>query len=88
METGIDYVRLLCKERNVSISKLERDLGFSNGYLNPKKLKKVPYDRAVMIADYLNGDINRILDSNVEAGYYINPETAATLFQLYVNTTR
>lgn len=37
METGIDYVRLLCKERNISISKLERDLGFSNGYLNPKK---------------------------------------------------
>ena len=41
-----------------------------------------------MIADYLNGDINRILDSNVEAGYYINPETAATLFQLYVNTNK
>lgn len=29
METGIDYVRLLCKERDISISKLERDLGFS-----------------------------------------------------------
>lgn len=61
METGIDYVRLLCKERNISISKLEKDLGFSNGYLNPKKLKKVPYDRAVMIADYLKGDIKQIL---------------------------
>lgn len=40
METGIDYVRLLCKERNISISKLERDLGFSNGYLNPKKAEE------------------------------------------------
>ena len=29
METGIDYVRMLCKERNISISKLERDLGLS-----------------------------------------------------------
>ena len=85
METGIDYVRLLCKERNISISKLEKDLGFSNGYLNPKKLKKVPYDRAVMIADYLKGDINRILGSNVEAGYYINPETAAIAQDIFEN---
>ena len=85
METGIDYVRLLCKERNISISKLEKDLGFSNGYLNPKKLKKVPYDRAVMIADYLKGDINRILGSNVETGYYINPETAAIAQDIFEN---
>ena len=71
METGIDYVRLLCKERNISISKLEKDLGFSNGYLNPKKLKKVPYDRAVMIADYLNGDIkHHSLKSPINQGFF------------------
>lgn len=85
METGIDYVRLLCKERNISVSRLEKDLGFANGYLNPKKLKKIPYDRAVMIADYLKGDINKILGANVETEYYINPETAAIAQDIFEN---
>ena len=40
---------------------LEKDLKFGNGYLNPKKNKKIDYDRAVLIAEYLECDINKIL---------------------------
>ena len=29
--TSVEYIRMLCKEKNISIAKLERDLGFSNG---------------------------------------------------------
>lgn len=41
METGIDYVRLLCKERNISISKLEKDLisDLSRRGLSPKSIR-------------------------------------------------
>ena len=49
--TSVEYVRMLCKEKNISIAKLERDLGFSNGYLNPKKMSTIPFARAEMIAD-------------------------------------
>ena len=31
--TGVEYVRDLCKQKGIAISKLEKDLGFSNGYL-------------------------------------------------------
>ena len=34
---------------------------FANGYLNPKKVSKIPYERALLIADYLKVDINNIL---------------------------
>lgn len=54
MFNSVEYVREICKQRNIPISTLELDCGFANGYLNPKKLKKIPYDRAVKIAKYLN----------------------------------
>ena len=53
MFNSVQYVRDICQERNIAICTLERDCGFANGYLNPKKLKKIPYDRALAIANYL-----------------------------------
>ena len=61
MFNSVQFVRDLCKEQNVPIAKLEKDCGFSNGYLNPKKMTKLPYDRAVIIADYLGVSVNLIL---------------------------
>ena len=58
---GVEYVRDMCTRKNIAISTLEKDLGFSNGYLNPKKLKKIPYDRAITISDYLGADLDRVL---------------------------
>lgn len=57
---GIEYIRDECKKRKIALYILERDCGFANGYLNPKRLNKIPYDRALKIAGYLNADINRI----------------------------
>ena len=61
MTSGVEYVRSICKKRKIAISTLERECGFANGYLNPKKATKIPYDRAVLIANYLNVDVNNIL---------------------------
>lgn len=65
MTYGVEYVREICAKRNLAVSMLEKECGFSNGYLNPKKLRKIPYERAVTIANYLNADLNRIL-GNIE----------------------
>ena len=66
METAVQYVRRMCKEKGIAISKLEKDLKFGNGYLNPKKGTKIPYDLAVMIAEYLHCDINPLLSNDSE----------------------
>ena len=61
MFNSVEFVRNLCKQRGIAISQLEKDCGFSNGYLNPKKMTKLPYARAVSIAKYLHVTAQEIL---------------------------
>lgn len=61
MFNAVEYVREICKEKGIAISQLEQECGFSNGYLNPKKLKKIPYDRAVLIAERLGLSVNYLV---------------------------
>lgn len=65
MLSGVEYVRDVCKKKKIAISTLEKECGFANGYLNPKKATKIPYDRAVLIADYLGVSVNNILGVDV-----------------------
>lgn len=62
MFNSVQYVRELCQQLKIPISKLEKDCGFSNGYLNPKKMSKIPYDRAVLIAQILKVPVSDILE--------------------------
>ena len=48
----LDIIQKLCKENGVTIAKLERDLGFSNGSL--KKSKSIKNDRLREIAQYFH----------------------------------
>jgi len=61
MFNSVQFVRDICKERGIPVSLLERQCGFSNGYLNPKKLTRLPYDRAKTIADFLGIEVTQIL---------------------------
>jgi hypothetical protein len=61
MFNSVQFVRDICKERGIPVSQLEKSCGFSNGYLNAKKLTRLPYDRAQLIADYLRLDVTLIL---------------------------
>lgn len=61
MFNSVEFVRQVCREKGITVAKLEKDCGFSNGYLNPKKMYKLPYDRAVTIGKYLNVSPERIL---------------------------
>ena len=61
MFNSVECVRELCKQQKIAISVLEKECGFANGYLNPKKMSKLPYDRAVIIANYLGVAVDLIL---------------------------
>lgn len=60
--TSVEYVRDVCKQKGITIKKIENDLGYGNGYFNPKKLKKIPFDKAADIAEYLEIDVFELLD--------------------------
>jgi len=61
MFNSVEYVRDICQQKKVPVSALEKACGFSNGYLNPKKMARIPYDRAVLISKYLDIPVSRIL---------------------------
>lgn len=49
----VEKVKQICKERKIAISKLEKDLGFANGYVGQLKKGYFPSDRAKKISIYL-----------------------------------
>lgn len=58
---SVERVKTLCKDRRIPIYKLERDCGFSNGYISQLRKGTFPSDRLYRIADYLNVSPSYIL---------------------------
>ena len=64
--TIVEKIRDICRARRIPISRLEQDLHFSNGYLNPKKTKEIPSDRLAAIAEYFDVPIENIFLGDAE----------------------
>lgn len=60
---SVEKVKAICKERKIPISKIEKELGFSNGYIGQLRKGTFPADRLVLIADYLNVTTEFLLGS-------------------------
>lgn len=60
---AVEMVKEICKQKNIPISRLERECGFSNGYISKLKKGCFPIDKAERIANYLNLDVNILADS-------------------------
>ena len=50
---AVERVKTICKERKIPISKLEKECGFSNGYIGQLRKGTMPDDRLRIVADYL-----------------------------------
>ena len=55
---SVERVKTICKDRKIPISKLERDLGYSNGYIGQLRKGTFPNDRLNEIAEYLEVSID------------------------------
>lgn len=51
---SVERVKSICKDRKIAISKLERELGFSNGYIAQLRKGTFPANRLADIATYLS----------------------------------
>lgn len=61
---SVERVKQLCKERKIPVSKLEKELGFSNGYIGQLRKGVFPSDRLVVIADYLGVSTEYLMTGN------------------------
>lgn len=50
---SVERVKAICKEKRIPIYKLEKDLGYANGYISQLKKGTFPADRLHEIADYI-----------------------------------
>lgn len=63
---SVERVKKLCKERKIPISKLEKDLGYSNGYISQLRKGVFPSDRLASIAKYLGVSTDFIMSGKKE----------------------
>lgn len=63
---SVELVRKICKEKKIPISKLERDLGYSNGYIGQLRKGVFPTNRLVAIAQYLSVSVDYLLGTETE----------------------
>ena len=64
--TSVEKVLNVLKERHIAVSRMERDLGFSNGYIRQLKKGTMPIERLASVASYLDMSINDLMsDGNV-----------------------
>lgn len=66
MPTMVETIRDLCKQKKIAISRLEKDLNYGNGYLNPKKATTVDSTRLKEIANYLDVPIEMLYGKEKE----------------------
>lgn len=58
---SVERVKEICKNRNIPISRLEKDLGFSNGYIGQLRKGMFPADRLALIAEYLEVSVDYLM---------------------------
>jgi transcriptional regulator with XRE-family HTH domain len=85
---SVERVKTICKDRKIPISKLERDLGYSNGYIGQLRKGTFPNDRLKEIAEYLEVSIDYLMTGKEKEGgetYYLNDETRAIAQEIFEN---
>ena len=63
---SVDLVKSICKERRIPISKLERDLGYANGYIGQLRKGTFPANRLSEIAQYLSVPVEYLMNGGTE----------------------
>lgn len=77
-------IKALCEERNISVRKLERDLGIGNGSVL-RWSKQIPNaDTLLRAAEYFGVTVGYLLGETDEPSieYYIDPEVASLAQEL------
>ena len=49
-----EFIKSVAKDKGTSAAKIERELGFSNGYIGTVRDSSFPYDRLLKIAKHLD----------------------------------
>ena len=71
----VERIIEMCQERVVPVSRLEKECGFSNGYIRNLKEGKIPADRLFKIAEFLRIKPEYLLTGEGPATPYPEPSS-------------
>ena len=57
----VERIKSICKEQKIAISTLEKECGFSNGYIGQLRKGSMPDDRLRKVADFLELSTNYLM---------------------------
>lgn len=83
-----ETIKKLCKEKGVTVTGVENELGFSRGSLSKADTSKPSMEKVQKIADFFNVSIEYLMGSEEKEeshGYYINEETAKAAQEIFEN---
>jgi len=80
----VNRIRELCKQKGMTLSSLEKALGFANGSI-AKSDEKTQSARIKAIADFFGVSMEYLMTGQDRSGYYINEETAKKAQELFDN---
>lgn len=63
---SVERVRQLCKERKIPVYRLEKELGYANGYINQLRKGVFPADRLLEIANYFSVSVDFLMTGETE----------------------
>lgn len=75
---SVERVKNICKEKKIPISKLEKDLGFSNGYIAQLRKGTFPADRLALIANYFGVTTSYLLGIETKKAPTVSGERAVS----------
>lgn len=67
----VERIKSICKERKIAISRLEKECGFSNGYIGQLRKGTVPDDRLRLISKYLGVSVQYLMTGKESEVYSI-----------------
>lgn len=82
----LEIIKDLCAKRGTSITRLEKEMGYSNGSLS--KVTKIPAERLLEIAKKFDVSVEYLISGEMQTendGYYYDPETAKLAQEIYDN---
>lgn len=77
-----DTIKKLCKENGVTVTGLEKELGFSRGSLCKINTNKPSVEKVQKLADYFNVSVG-YLTGKEPPTYYTNEETAKLAQEMF-----
>ena len=83
-----EQIKVLCKEKGVAVTNVEKELGFARGSLCKVNTSKPSMEKVQKLADYFNVSVDYLMTGEEKEGgetYYLNDETREIAQEIFEN---